>query len=109
MVRLKRMLSPADDRLTLAADGARRVPRQKRLLAALSSAVNEPIRLQVEGGRGYGRDLRELVSRGYLAMRSHRYFGVHPSTNPSYSDHRLSTAILVLTEKGTAAAMRGHL
>lgn len=109
MARLKRMLSPADDRLTSAADGARRVPRQKRLLATLSAAVQEPIRLQVEGGKGYGRDLRELVSRGYLVMRSHRYRGIHPSTNPSYSDHMLSTAILVLTSKGTAAAERGRL
>lgn len=109
MTRLKRMPSPAAERLADASEKARRIPRVRRLLEALVSARDEPIGLQVKGGRGFGRDLRELVSRGYLRMRSQRYYGVHPSTNPSYSEHRLSTAVLVITEKDLAAAARGGL
>lgn len=53
------------------------LPRRQRLLKWLGEAREIGITLQVEGGVGYNKDLRELVGRGLLRMVRSYYEGYY--------------------------------
>jgi hypothetical protein len=74
------------------------LPRRQRLLKWLQEARETGITLQVEGGVGYDRDLRELVGRGLLRMVRSYYEGYY---------QELSRARLLITHRGLAVLNRG--
>jgi hypothetical protein len=77
-----------------------RIPRRRRQIMWLTEARDAGIWLQVEGGAGYGKDLRELVQRGMLELRRVPRNGLSQG---------LSRRQLLITNKGLAALQRGSM
>jgi hypothetical protein len=76
------------------------MPRRQRLLNWLAEAREIGIRLQVQGGVAYNRDLRELVGRGLLRMARVPRDGLH---------QEISYAKLLVTDRGLAVLESGRI
>ncbi len=76
------------------------LPRRQRQLKWLKEAREIGITLQVQGGVGYNKDLRDLVGRGLLRMVRSYYDGLH---------QELSRARLLITDRGLEALLKGKV
>jgi hypothetical protein len=66
----------------------------------LQEAREIGITLQVQGGVGYDKDLRDLVGRGLLRLVRSYYDGLH---------QELSRARLLITDRGLHALLQGKV
>jgi hypothetical protein len=85
-------------------------PRRQRQMDDLRAAAARSenglvsgIMLHREGGRGYGKDLRELVDRGLLKMVR------KPYSKGWGGKYDLRVTILVITDDGRGAIERGKI
>jgi hypothetical protein len=76
------------------------IPRRERQLKWLNEAREAGIWIQVAGGAGYGKDLRDLVGRGMLQLCRVAHGGIY---------QELSRMRLLITDKGLAALERGRI
>ncbi len=76
------------------------LPRRQRQMKWLQEAREIGIRLQVQGGVGYNKDLRDLVGRGLLRLARVPRDGLH---------QQLSHARLLVTDRGLAALESGRI
>jgi hypothetical protein len=76
------------------------LPRRQRQLKWLQEAREIGITLQVQGGVGYDKDLRDLVGRGLLRLVRSYYDGLH---------QELSRARLLITDRGLHALLQGKV